>query len=677
MSKINRSKVGIATHLLPNGPLNAASAVRELQEGIESCLESNEIHLILDLSSVPLLNSEALEVLLDAQSQLLGVGGGLKVGNANAVIQDVFRITGVSDQIPSIETATPDEPSDPAPRSRGGGKIGEILLEKGLVTEAQIEEALDLQQRGGDRMAQVLVQKGWLPEKDLLEALSEQLSVPFLWLRQGVFDPALASLIDREIALRLKVMPLFQVRGVLYLATAEPQSVPSLDAVEDITGLKVRPVIACTNEILQTLTASQDSEADLSEYIGDLEGDLELVENRLDDDHAAIDELAAGSPVINLINGIIQRAVTDGASDIHIEPTRTKSWVRLRVDGVLYPIMSPPIDVHPALVSRLKVMANLDIAERRLPQDGRIQVMTRGRTVDLRFSSLPGIFGEKVVLRVLDKSQAILELDRLGLTEDNQERFKSLLGKGYGLLLVTGPTGSGKTTTLYAGINHLRSSEKNIVTIEDPVEYQIDGISQNQIKESIGLGFAKILKHALRQDPDIIMVGEIREAETAEVAVQAALTGHLVLSTLHTNDSIGAVTRLVDMGVEPYLLSSALVGVMAQRLIRMVCAECKTSYAVQGETLERFGVKTKETVRLTKGRGCGACYDSGYRGRLAIHEIVETTPELQTLIVSNPTRSDLDAYVRQHELRTLADDGMARVLEGRTALEEVFRVLNS
>ena len=306
-----------------------------------------------------------------------------------------------------------------------------------------------------------------------------------------------------------------------------------------------------------------------------------------------------------MINGVIQRAIRDRASDIHIEPTRTQCRIRLRVDGLLYPIMAPSVDLHPALVSRLKVMAKLDIAERRLPQDGRIQVVTGGRSVDLRFSSLPGIFGEKIVLRVLDKNESILEVEKLGLADANRNRLVGLLDRSYGLILVTGPTGSGKTTTLYAGINHLSSDEKNIVTIEDPVEYQIDAISQNQVRDGIGLSFARVLKHVLRQDPDVIMIGEIRERETAEIAVQAALTGHLVLSTLHTNDSVGAVTRLLDMGVEPFLLSSALIGVVAQRLVRRVCGDCQTSYVAPPGSLDHFGITgLDDKVRLVRGRGC-------------------------------------------------------------------------
>jgi type IV pilus assembly protein PilB len=417
-------------------------------------------------------------------------------------------------------------------------------------------------------------------------------------------------------------------------------------------------VLCCTEEIQRISPDAYSRANDLAEFVGNLETDLEVVESQLPEDDAAIDEMAAGNPVISLINGLIQRAIRDRASDIHIEPSRTRCRIRLRVDGLLYPIMSPGIEVHPALVSRLKVMAKLDIAERRLP-------------------SLPGIFGEKIVLRVLDKNESILDVERLGLTAANRERLIGLLERSYGLILVTGPTGSGKTTTLYAGINHLTSDEKNIVTIEDPVEYQIDSITQNQVREAIGLSFAKVLKHVLRQDPDIIMIGEIREQETAEIAVQAALTGHLVLSTLHTNDSVGAVTRLLDMGVEPFLLSSALIGVMAQRLVRRVCTECKTTYAAPPGSLERYGVEVDARTRLARGRGCSHCYDSGYKGRMAIHEILEADEALQKLIVANPSRSALDDHIQSRGIKTLLDDGVGRAIAGETTVEEVLRAVNS
>jgi len=404
-----------------------------------------------------------------------------------------------------------------------------------------------------------------------------------------------------------------------------------------------------------------------------VENDLELVEEKVQN-YTSIDETAAGSPVINLINGLVQRAVRDGASDIHIEPSPRRCRIRFRIDGVLYHVMSPPEDIFPALVSRLKVMANLDIAERRMPQDGRIQVYTQGRTIDLRFSSLPGIVGEKVVLRVLDKSQTVMKIDKLGMSLEVLKQFKSLLGFSNGLLLVTGPTGSGKTTTLYAAINELSSVEKSVVTIEDPVEYQDSSINQNQVREGIGLNFATILKHVLRQDPDIVMVGEIRERETAEIAVQAALTGHLVLSTLHTNDSIGAITRMLDMGVPAYLLSSALIGVLAQRLIRTICPTCRTSYTVPGDSLSKYGIEQKDQIRLHKGKGCPSCYDSGYKGRIAIHEVFEVNNAAQKMIVSDPSRDVMLNYMREHDISTLFDSGTANALEGHTSIDEVLRV---
>ena len=417
-----------------------------------------------------------------------------------------------------------------------------------------------------------------------------------------------------------------------------------------------------------------------AEYAADLlsmvDEDFEVVDSAMPDDYAAIDEMAGASPVINLVNSMIQRAVNDGASDIHIEAFRTHSRIRYRIDGLLYEFQAPKVELHAPMVSRLKVMANLDIAERRMPQDGRIQVFTQGRSVDLRFSSLPGLHGEKVVLRVLDKDQSVFDLDSLGMSASNLETFNKLLKLNNGLILVTGPTGSGKTTTLYSALNFLNSIEKNIVTIEDPVEYQMDIINQNEVRNDIGLSFAKLLKHVLRQDPDIIMVGEIRERETAEIAVQAALTGHLVLSTLHTNDSIGAVTRMIDMGVEPYLLSSALIGVVAQRLVRTICPSCRTESIAPPNIIEHYGWQDKGRVRLSRGRGCHSCYDSGYKGRMGIHETLETDSELQNLIMSNPGRDDLTDFMEKRGMVSLFQDGLERVVEGRTTIEEVSRSIS-
>ena len=673
---IPRVRVGAVTRLTPTASLVSEQDADLLRRAIEHCARAGEIKVVLDLSNATLISSLGLETCWDAQDRLLQLGGSLKISQANALIHDVLRLTGVNQHLVVLQAN--DQETMPAPASGAPLKqrLGDILVARGLIDQARIEQALRLQSKAGKQLAQIIIDEGWVSEQEVLGALADQLSVPFVRLRPGLFDPVVVNGLNIETARRLKVLPLFRVRDYVFVATPQPQAIPSLREVEEAMDLKVRPVLARQEDILKLVEDNLSLGEMPEDLLADLGDDFELVESNLPDDHAAIDEMASGSPVINLVNSLIHRAVRDGASDVHIEPFRNMSRVRYRIDGMLYEVMTPRVELHPAIVSRLKVMANLDIAERRLPQDGRIQVHTQGRAVDLRFSSLPGLFGEKVVLRVLDKNQAILDLDKLGMSAGNLNVYKGLLRHGYGLILVTGPTGSGKTTSLYAALNYLNSMERNIVTIEDPVEYQLEVVNQNEVKERIGLTFAKMLKSILRQDPDIVMVGEIRERQTAEIAVQAALTGHLVLSTLHTNDSPGAITRMIDMGVEPYLLSSALIGVIAQRLVRGICPACKTSYVAEPDLVKKFHWSEDKSIRLARGRGCSECYDSGYRGRLAIHETLQTDADLQRLVVSNPSKDQLSEFLQARDIPNLFDDGLQRVLSQQTTVEEVARVVS-
>src|SRR6266511_3754313 len=648
---VAHSNLGGTSYLAPTGSLVEEAVQAALSEAIDSCIASNRLHLVLNLDRITLVNGRGIEIILEANARLSSRGGKLQFANPSPLLKDIFIANGIIDPSSAAALGPNAVHSFGArlvPQQRK--RLGEIAVEMNLVTQEQLSEAVRSQSGTSKRLGQWLV------------------------ANTGLYEPAAVSLLSKEAARRLKVLPMFKVHDTLTLATADPLAVPVLDEIQEITGCKLRLVLTRLEEITKCQFDAYSGNELTSELVENLPTDLQLVE-RGPTDFSAIDEMAAGSPVINLVNGLIQRAVRDGASDIHIEPSRNRSAVRFRIDGVLYEVLTLRPDVHPAMISRLKVMANLDIAERRTPQDGRIQVVTQGRTIDLRFSSMPAIHGEKVVLRVLDKNHSILDVEKLGMRPPNLELFKKLLGRSYGLILVSVPTGSGKTTTLYAAINYLNSVEKNIVTIEDPVEYQLDNINQNPVSEPIGLGFAKMLKHILRQDPNIIMVGEIRDNETAVIAVQAALTGHLVLSTLHTNDALGALSRMMDMGVEPYLLSSALAGVVAQRLVRQVCQACKHTYLPPPAVAAAYGLP--KDARLTKGRGCPACYDSGYRGRMGIHEIVESTEDLQRLMIKNPSKDQLQAFAKTAVSSTLFSDGLQRVLEGRTTLEEVSRVIHA
>jgi len=554
-------------------------------------------------------------------------------------------------------------------------RLGEILISQNRITRDQLTQYLQLQKTTGKPLGRILVDEGVITEEELKLTLGEQLGIPHIWLRKGLVDPKIVPLLPKEKAALFKVIPMFRVNGMLTLATSDPNAIFVFDEVSKITHLQVQPVLCRADDIDEAIHTYYQQQVNIDEMMNSIdESEVEVVQAAPDREISELAEMAEGSPVINLTNMILLKAIRDGASDIHIEPQAGKFRIRIRIDGMLYELMSPKIEMHPLVVSRLKIMANLDIAERRIPQDGRIQVYVDGRTVDLRFSSMPGIHGEKVVLRILDRNRAILDINRLGFDQDVLERFKYFLRRPHGLILVCGPTGSGKTTTLYSAITMLNTVEKNIITIEDPVEYQLENINQNQVKDSIGLTFAKFLKHALRQDPDIVLVGEIRDRETAEIAIQASLTGHLVLSTLHTNDSPSTITRMLEMGVEPYLLSSSLIACVAQRLVRTICPECKTYYYPPREVLEELGAAQDSNLRLSRGKGCQACYDSGYKGRIAIMELLEVDGGLQNLILKNPSIDTLIGHLNEKGYHSLQKSGYRKALKGLTTIEEVKRV---
>ena len=556
--------------------------------------------------------------------------------------------------------------------------IGEILISQGKLTPEQLEEALARQGESGKKLGEILVELKMVSSEDTVAALSEQMEIPHVWLRKGLVDPRVIDLIPQKQAEFYQVLPMFKVHNVLTMATSNPHSVFALDDLRKLTGLEIQPVLCRAEEIQSSIEEYYGKKMEIDAFLSSLESsDVTLVEEGHIDDVEEITEMAGGSPVINLVNLIILNALRDGASDVHIEPDQDRLRVRYRIDGMMHEVMAQRLDLHPAVTSRLKVMANLDIAERRLPQDGRIRVTAEGHDVDLRFSSMPTVLGEKVVLRVLDRRRVLLDLDRLGFQAGVLASFKGVLRESNGLILVTGPTGSGKTTTLYAAVSLINTIEKNLVTIEDPVEYRMSIVNQIQVNEKVGLSFSKILRSVLRQDPDVIMVGEIRDRETAETAIQAALTGHLVLSTLHTNDSAGAITRLLDMGIEPYLVSSSVTCAMAQRLVRTICPECQTTHFPSPEMRRLLGIEGNKSLRLAKGRGCPACYDTGFRGRMGIHELLLVDEPMRELILRRPSTEEVRQAREKSQIPSLYRDGVVKVLEGHTTIEEVTRAITA
>jgi len=554
-------------------------------------------------------------------------------------------------------------------------RIGEILIERGKLDAGGLDRALRLQQETHEKLGVLLVTLGLVAQRDVAEALAHQLGMPLVEAAGYPELPILEERVSARFLRDARVLPLAEGEHELVLAMADPTDSYTISAFEMVTGLKVRPQVAIPTELEAALERLYGAgKSALGQIMGDVEQRDDLA---FDADVQHLKDLASEAPVIRLVSLIITNALEMRASDIHIEPFENRLIVRYRIDGVLHEVESPPRRLSPAVISRVKIMANLDIAERRLPQDGRIRLRVQGKDIDLRISTVPTMHGESVVMRILDKGGVALDFKRLGFEEGTLKAFLDVLLEPHGILLVTGPTGSGKTTTLYTALDRLNKPDVKILTVEDPVEYQMPGINQIQVKPQIDLTFANALRSIVRQDPDVIMIGEIRDLETAQIAVQSALTGHLVLSTVHTNDAPSTVNRLLDMGVEDYLLTSTVIGILAQRLVRTLCPHCKEEYVALPELVEEMGLRKFADggeIRLFHEKGCHGCAQTGYIGRISIMEMLPMTDPLRSLIMRHATSTDLRAEAIKGGMTTMYEDGMRKAVAGVTTFEEVLRV---
>jgi general secretion pathway protein E len=554
-------------------------------------------------------------------------------------------------------------------------RLGEILIERGKLDQATLDRALRLQQESNEKLGQLLVTLGVVAQRDVADALSAQLALPLVDAKSYPEFPILEERVSTRFLRETRVLPLREDDNEVALAMADPTDEYTIGAFQMVTGRAVRPMVAIPGELeaaFERLYGTGKSAQ--SQVIGDIETRDELA---FDADVQQLKDLASEAPVIRLVSLIITNALEMRASDIHVEPFENRLAVRYRVDGVLHDVESPPKRLAAAVISRIKIMANLDIAERRLPQDGRIRLRVQGKEIDLRVSTVPTMHGESVVMRILDKGGVALDFEKLGFFDDTLKIFLDVLMQPHGILLVTGPTGSGKTTTLYTALDRLNQPDVKILTVEDPVEYQMVGINQIQVKPQIDLTFANALRSIVRQDPDVIMIGEIRDLETAQIAVQSALTGHLVLSTVHTNDAASTVNRLLDMGVEDYLLTSTVIGILAQRLVRKLCPHCKEAYQALPEVMQQLGIARlagSGDVTLYRATGCPQCSNTGYNGRFCILEMLPMSDPLRTLVMKHATSNELKAEAQREGMVTMYEDGMRKALAGLTTFEEVLRV---
>jgi type IV pilus assembly protein PilB len=552
-------------------------------------------------------------------------------------------------------------------------QLGDILLEGGHVTRTQLDNALDEQRRLGRSLGRVMVDLGLLSESQLVAALAEQIGMTFVDLSDYAVDGSAVSRVADAVCRRHTALPIGYEDGKLLVAMADPANVFAVDDIRSLTGMEVKAVVATKPDVLAAIDRYHRGDAELDDLTSAIDGAFED-----DDDLSGVKDLTDDAPIVKFVNLLITQAIQDRASDIHIEPAEKDLRVRFRIDGVLHEVMRSPKSITSGVTSRLKIMADINIAERRIPQDGRLSVTSNGKKIDLRVATLPTVWGEKIVMRILDNSTAMLKLSDLGFGEENYDVYAKSFVKPYGMILVTGPTGSGKSTTLYATLNIVSRPEVNVITVEDPVEYRLPGINQVQTNAKAGLTFAAALRSILRSDPDIVLLGEIRDHETAQIAIEAALTGHLVLSTLHTNDAPSAITRLVEMGIEPFLVGSALDCVLAQRLARRLCGKCKEPYQPSRESLVdmRFPWDPDQPPpTLYRPVGCQACSKTGYKGRLALHEVMAVSEDIERLAVERASALAIGQVARDQGMITLRNDGLTKVKAGLTSMEEILRVV--
>ncbi len=558
-------------------------------------------------------------------------------------------------------------------------QIGELLVKENLLTAEQLREARVEARNQGGRVGAQITQLGYLNENELTDFVAKQYGVPSIDLAEFEIDEAVIRLIPEDVATKHTVIPVNRAGSTLILATADPSNIFALDDIKFLTGYNIQPVVAAEDAIRRAIDRYYDQTTSLEDVMGDFDdSDIDLIHDAEEADVGELAKASEDAPVIKLVNLVLTDAVKKGASDIHVEPYEKSFRVRYRIDGVLYEVMKPPTKLRNAILSRIKIMSELDIAERRLPQDGRIKLkLGRGREMDFRVSVLPTLFGEKIVLRLLDKSNLQLDMTKLGFEQHQLDLFLHCIHQPYGMVLVTGPTGSGKTTTLYSALSELNKTTENLSTAEDPVEFNLNGINQVQMHDDIGLNFASALRAFLRQDPDIIMVGEIRDFETAEISVKAALTGHMVLSTLHTNDAPSTINRLLNMGIEPFLVASSVNCIVAQRLARCICEDCKEKDDEAGlEALLEAGMEEEAARKVVpvKGRGCKNCSDTGFKGRLAVYEVMAIQDELKEFILNGASSLEIKREAMRLGMQTLRQSAFKKLAEGTTTLSEVLRV---